>query len=92
MQSDSVDSLSWTERLQKAVFSVPLTCTARLTTVESKMSDVLQYKNNDIVPIQITGPLDLVVEDREFFEAELGDLGGTIAISLLQPNRKTEKT
>jgi len=56
------------------------------------MSDVLQYKNNDIVPIQITGPLDLVVENREFFEAELGDLGGTIAISLLQPNRKTEKT
>ena len=38
------------------------------------------------------GSLDLVVEDREFFEAELGDLGGTIAISLLQPNRKTEKT
>ena len=92
MQSDSVDSLSWTDRLQHAVFSIPLTCTARLTTVDSKMSDVLQYKNNDIVPIQITGPLDLVVENREFFEAELGDLGGTIAISLLQPNRKTEKT
>ena len=55
MQSDSVDSLSWTDRLQKAVFSVPLNCTARLTTVESKMASVLNFKNDETMffPIQI---------------------------------------
>jgi hypothetical protein len=33
----------------------------------------------------------LVVEDREFFEAELGDVGGTLAISFLQQNLKKNK-
>ena len=91
MQSDSVDSLSWTDRLQKAVFSVPLNCTARLTTVESKMASVLKFKNDDIVPIQINGPLNFVVEEREFFEAELGDVGGTVALSLLKPTKTADK-
>jgi flagellar motor switch protein FliM len=91
MQSDSVDSLSWTDRLQKAVFSVPLNCTARLTTVESKMASVLKFKNDDIVPIQINGPLNFVVEEREFFEAELGDVGGTVALSLLKPSKTADK-
>ena len=88
MQSDSVGSLSWTERLQNAVFNVPLCCTARLTTVEKSMAQVLNYKADDILPITINGPLELVVEDREFFEAELGDVGGTLAINLLKQNKK----
>ena len=88
MQSDSVGSLSWTERLQNAVFNVPLLCTARLTTVDKSMAQVLSYKEDDILPITINGPLELVVEEREFFEAELGDVGGTLAISLLQQNLK----
>ena len=89
MQSDSVGSLSWTERLQNAVFNVPLSCTARLTTVEKSMAQVLSYKQDDILPININGPLELVVEDREFFDAELGDIGGTLAISLLRQNVKS---
>ena len=86
MQSDSVGSLSWTERLQNAVFNVPLSCTARLTTVEKSMAKILSYKTDDILPITINGPLDFVVEDRELFDAELGDVGGTLAISLLKEN------
>ena len=74
MQSDSVDSLSWTERLQNAVFNVPLSCTARLTSVDRSMAQVLQFQVDDILPITINGPLELVVEEREFFEAELGDV------------------
>ncbi len=88
MQSDSVGSLSWTERLQNAVFNVPLSCTARLTTVEKSMAQVLSYKNDDVLPITINGPLELVVENREFFEAELGDVGGTLAVSLVKQNLK----
>ena len=91
MQSDSVGSLTWTERLQNAVFNVPLSCTARLTTVDKSMAQVLNYKSDDILPITINGPLELVVEDREFYEAELGDVGGTLAISLLQQNLKKNK-
>lgn len=86
MQSDSVGSLSWTERLQNAVFNVPLSCTARLTTIEKSMAQVLSYKQDDVLPITINGPLDFVVENREFFDAELGDVGGTLAISLLTQN------
>lgn len=90
MQSDSVDSLSWTERLQNAVFNVPLSCTARLTSVDRSMAQVLQFQVDDILPITINGPLELVVEEREFFEAELGDVGGTLAISLLKQNLKNK--
>ena len=90
MQSDSVDSLSWTERLQNAVFNVPLSCTARLTSVDRSMAQVLQFQVDDILPITINGPLELVVEEREFFEAELGDIGGTLAISLLKQNLKNK--
>ena len=89
MQSDVVGSMSWTERLQNAVFNVPLSCTARLTTIEKSMAQVLSYKKDDVLPITINGPLELVVEDREFFDAELGDVGGTLAISLLKQNLKT---
>jgi len=59
--------------------------------VESKMASVLKFKNDDIVPIQINGPLDFVVEEREFFEAELGDVGGTVALSLLKPSKTADK-
>ena len=90
MQSDSVDSLSWTERLQNAVFNVPLSCTARLTSVDRSMAQVLQFQVDDILPITINGPLELVVEEREFFEAELGDVGGTLAVSLLKQNLKNK--
>ena len=90
MQSDSVDSLSWTERLQNAVFNVPLSCTARLTSVDRSMAQVLQFQVDDILPITINGPLELVVEEREFFGAELGDVGGTLAISLLKQNLKNK--
>ena len=90
MQSDSVDSLSWTERLQNAVFNVPLSCTARLTSVDRSMAQVLQFQVDDILPITINGPLELVVEEREFFEAELGDVGGTLAISLLKQKLKNK--
>ena len=55
MQSDSVDSLSWTERLQNAVFNVPLSCTARLTSVDRSMAQVLQCvfdRSNGLCPLE----------------------------------------
>jgi hypothetical protein len=55
------------------------------------MASVLKFKNDDIVPIQINGPLNFVVEEREFFEAELGDVGGTVALSLLKPTKTADK-
>ena len=48
MQSDTVGSLSWTERLQNAVFNVPLGCTARLTTVDKSLAKILSYRGNNL--------------------------------------------
>ena len=63
-------------------------CIRDRTTVEKSMAQVLSYKNDDVLPITINGPLELVVENREFFEAELGDVGGTLAVSLVKQNLK----
>lgn len=83
VQSDVVDDdMSWRDRLEAAVLSIPLTFTARLAQPTVSMSKLLRLKENDVFPIQVGDGLDILVEGERMFIADIGDVGGVRAVNI----------
>lgn len=83
MQSDFVDDdLSWREKLEQAIMTIPLTVTARLCEPEMPMRDLMALKAGDIVPVRLTETVELLVDGLPLFNAHAGELRGKTALSL----------
>jgi flagellar motor switch protein FliM len=83
VQSDkSGDNLSWRQKLERAILNIPLTITARLAQPRVSMRSLIQMQRGDVFPIQISGKIDVLLEGRPMFEAELGEINGQAALNL----------
>ena len=82
MQSDTSDNVSWRERMEHAILSIPLNVTAFLGEPVMSMGQLIRLQSGDVVPIQVNEGIELRVENNPIFLADIGEVSGQAAISL----------
>lgn len=82
MQSDTGDDVSWRERMEHAILSIPLNVTAFLGKPVMSMGQLIRLQSGDVVPIQVNEGIELRVENNPIFLADIGEVSGQAAISL----------
>lgn len=83
MQSDTLaEDRSWRERLEQAVLSVPLQVSARLCQPSVSLGRLMSLKDGDVLPVSLSGSVDLLVEGQTLYEARPGEQGGHAAVSV----------
>ena len=82
MQSDTNDDVSWRERMEHAILSIPLNVTAFLGQPVMSMGQLIRLQTGDVVPIQVNDGIELRVEDNPIFLADIGEVSGQAAVSL----------
>lgn len=92
MQSDFVDDdHTWRIRLERALLEVPLSISAQLCDPEIPLRQMMQLKNNDVIPVNLGETIRVFVEGNEMFAAQAGSLNGVSAIRIVS-NARNPKT
>ena len=83
MQADESDNnVNWRESLENAVLDIPLQITAHLGQPVVPLSMLMRLKAGDVLPIQLNDAVEVMMDQKPFFEGELGEIGGQSAINL----------
>ena len=83
IQSDELDDdLKWRDGMEQAILSIPLTMTARLAESDIQPRKLLPLRPGEILAIQPGDAIEMLVEDRRFFDAALGELGGQAVLNI----------
>ena len=83
VNSDVVeDDKTWRERLQKSVLNVPLPVSAILSEPKVKVSQMVNFKEGDLLQLGPVEGVDFLVDKKILFKAEIGESNGQAAISL----------
>ena len=82
VQSDTTDDVSWRERMEQAILSIPLNVTALLGEPAMSMGQLIRLQTGDVVPIQVQEGVEVRVEDNPIFIADIGEVSGQAAISI----------
>jgi flagellar motor switch protein FliM len=83
IQSDVIDDdTSWNERLEKSIMHVPLPISAILSEPSVSLSELIKFKEGDIVNLPPVDGVDFFVKDKLLFKAEIGETNSQVAVSL----------
>ena len=83
IQSDVVDDdISWNERLEKSIMNVPLPISAILSEPSVSLSELIKFKEGDIVNLPPVDGVNFFVKDKLLFKAEIGETNSQVAVSL----------
>lgn len=83
MQSDQVtEDRRWSEKLEQALLEVPLNVSVRLCQPSVSISRLTELGDGDVLPVTLTGGVDVLVEGHPIFEAQPGERAGHAAVSL----------
>ena len=83
VQSDVInDDISWRERLEKSVLNIPLPVSAILSEPSVSLSNLVQFKEGDVMNLPPVDGVDFFVNDKILFKAEIGETTGQVAVSL----------
>ena len=83
IQSDQLtEDRVWRNRLEQAVFSVPLRISARLCEPQVPVQRLMALTDGDLVPIPSPGLVDVLVEGQPLFRARAGEQAGHAAIAI----------
>lgn len=83
VQSEFVDDdMSWRQKLEHAILTIPLTITAELAKPKVSMKNLLNLQSGDTFPIQLADGVKVLVEGKDIFNAELGQVGPAAALHL----------
>ena len=83
VNSDVVeDDKTWRERLQNSVLNVPLPVSAILSEPKVKVSQMVNFKEGDLLQLGPVEGVDFLVDKKILFKAEIGESNGQAAISL----------
>jgi flagellar motor switch protein FliM len=83
VQSDIInDDVSWRERLEKSVLNIPLPVSAILSEPSVPLSNLVQFKEGDVMNLPPVDGVDFFVNDKILFKAEIGETNGQVAVSL----------
>lgn len=90
MQSEVIDDdLTWRERLEHAVMQVPLPLNVQLGKPKFSLRSMLAMEIGHVFPIKLTEGLSVIVKGQKMFVADIGEVGGTSAITI---TRKLDKS
>ena len=62
--------------MEAVILNIPLTATARLAQPRVSMRDLLHLEANDVFPIQLPGSVELLIEGKPMFTADMGEVAG----------------
>lgn len=83
MQSDQLtEDQSWREKLEQAVMRVPLGVSVRLCQPQVPLSRLMSMGDGDVLPVTLTGAVEVLVENQTMFEAQPGEQAGHAAVSI----------
>ncbi|NEX45282.1 flagellar motor switch protein FliM [Pseudotabrizicola algicola] len=82
-QSDQLtEDLSWRDKLQQALMRVPLGVSVRLCEPQIPLSRLMSLGEGEVLPVTLTGAVEVLIEDQKLFEAQPGELAGHAAVSI----------
>ena len=83
VQSDVVESsLTWRDKLEKAVLEVPLKVQSNLSEPVVSMSKLLRIIEGDTLNINVDDTVDFYVSNQKYFKAEMGEVKGNASVKL----------
>jgi len=83
MQSDLLtEDRNWREKLEQAVMQVPLGISVRLCEPAVPLSRLMAFLPDDVLPVSLTGAVDVLVEGVPMFQAQPGERSGHAAVSV----------
>ena len=83
VQSDVVESsLTWRDKLEKAVLEVPLKVQSNLSEPVVSMPKLLRIKEGDTLNINVDDTVDFYVSNQKYFKAEMGEVKGNASVKL----------
>jgi flagellar motor switch protein FliM len=86
LQSDQLDEdRSWREKLEQAVLAVPLRVSVRLCQPEMPLNRLMSLATDEVLPVTLSGSVDVLVEGRALFAAQPGEQSGRAAVAILRP-------
>ena len=84
VQSDTSDDVSWREKMENAILSIPLHVTALLGEPLVSMGRLIRLQSGDVVSVNVQDGIRVCVEGTPIFVAEMGEVSGQAAVSLLK--------
>lgn len=83
VQSDVIDDdTSWKDRLENSIMNVPLSVSAILSEPSVSLSELIKFKEGDIINLPRVDGVDFFVDDKILFKAEIGETNSQVAVSL----------
>ena len=83
VQSDVVNNdTSWKERLENSILNVPLPVSAILSEPSVSLSELVRFKEGDIINLPPVDGVDFFVNEKLLFKAEIGETNSQVAVSL----------
>jgi flagellar motor switch protein FliM len=83
MQSDQLtEDRNWREKLQEAVMNIPLGVSVRLCEPAVPLSRLMALEPDDVLPVNLTGAVEVLVEGIPMFTAEPGERSGNAAVAV----------
>jgi len=83
VQSEHVaEDMSWRQKLERAILNIPLVVTAELAKPKVSMKNLLNLQDGDTFPMQVHNGIKVLVEGKNMFTAELGQVGPQAALHL----------
>lgn len=83
MQSDQLtEDRSWREKLEQALLHVPLEVSVRLCRPQIPLARLMSLNDGEVLPVTLTGAVDVLVENQPMFEAQPGERAGHAAVSI----------
>jgi flagellar motor switch protein FliM len=83
VQSDVIDDdTSWKDRLENSIMNVPLPISAILSEPSVSLSELIKFKEGDIINLPRVDGVDFFVDDKILFKAEIGETNSQVAVSL----------
>ncbi|MDC1356754.1 flagellar motor switch protein FliM [Pseudomonadota bacterium] len=83
VQSDVIDDdTSWKDRLENSIMNVPLPISAILSEPSVSLSELIKFKEGDIINLPRVDGVDFLVDDKILFKAEIGETNSQVAVSL----------
>ena len=76
------DDMSWRQKLEQAIMSIPLVVTAELAKPKVSMKNLLNLQDGDTFPMHVGNGIKVLVEGETLFNAELGQVGPQAALYL----------
>lgn len=90
VESDQTDKKLWTAIIKEQLMETALDIKVNLGETEIKLSDLMELKAGDVIPLtqDATGELDVQVESVKKFKGYYGNHHGTVAVQITRPIEK----